>query len=183
MQDAVRLRIKAAGRFTPPTSQLSEEERALVFRAVQSVIEADGLLAQPGASLLLTLRSELALEGLPELGVELNAEDLREARLSPAAADYLCYMALLAGYANGSLSESQDEVIGDLCEAMGIRPERREEIRAACQRAILEANILMNLSDVIASSDLARRFSQELGLDIESLESVAEMILESVTEA
>ena len=100
----VRLRIQAAGRFTPPASQLTPRERMLVFRAVQSVIAADGFLAQPGADLLVSLRSELGLEGETELGADLSAEELREAPLSPAAADYLCYMAMLAGYADGQLT-------------------------------------------------------------------------------
>jgi hypothetical protein len=185
MRNSVRLRIQAAGRFTPPASQLSESERSFVFRAVQVVIEADGFLAQPGADLLVSLRSELMLDrpSGADLGAELTAEELRDASLSAAAVDYLCYMALLAGFADGRLSERERTVIGGFCDALRITPGRRAEIEEACKRAILEANILMNLPDVISSSELAERYSQELGLDTETLESVAESILQSLAEA
>lgn len=182
----LRLRIQAAGHFTPAPDQLTELERTLVFRAVHSVIEADGFLAQPGADLLVNLRAELGLEAArfeSVLGEALTPEEVREARLSPAARDYLCFMVLLAGHADGVVSDGERRVIDTLIEALGIPPERRAEIEAACLRAILEANLLMNLPDVIAASDLARRYCRELGLAPEVLEDVSQSILQSLAEA
>jgi hypothetical protein len=153
-----------------------------VFRAVQSVIEADGFLAQPGADLLVTLRAELGLENSPGIEAELTAEELRESRLGSSASDYLCYMVLLAGLADGRLSDSESHLIDDFCAALAITPERRAEILAACRRAILEANVLMNLPEVISSSALARRYCAELELDGESLDAVAESILQALSE-
>jgi hypothetical protein len=91
-------------------------------------------------------------------------------------------MTLLAGYADGLLSESERRVIDGFCEALHISRERRSEIEGACLQAILEANILMNLPDVIASSELAQRYCQELGLGPAILEHVAASILESLAE-
>jgi hypothetical protein len=181
-----RLRIQAAGRFTPPAGQLTEHERTMVFRAVQAVIEADGFLAQPGADLLVNLRTELNLED-PRfetmLSTELTPEELTENPISTVARDYLCYMMLLAGYADGAITEGERRVIDKMIASLHIRPERCEEIRAACLRAILEANLLMNLSEVIAESALARRYCEELGLPSEALDSVADTILQSLAEA
>jgi tellurite resistance protein len=183
MRQTVRLRIQAAGNFTPSPEQLGDTERRLVFRAVQTVIESDGFLAQPGADMLVSLRSELNLASAPDLGDELTFEELEETRLDQDAADYLCYMALLAGYADGVLSESESAVIDGFCGALGIDAQRRAEIESACKRAILEANVLMNLTDVIASSELAQRYREELGLDEDALERVADSILQSLAEA
>lgn len=182
MSNIERLRINAAGRFAAPVMELSETARTLAFRAVQTVIQSNGFLAQPGADMLVSLRRELRLEESSGLAGELTPEELRRADLGPAGADYLCYMTLLAGYADGRVSESERRVINGFCDALQIAPARRVEIEGACLQAILEANILMNLPDVIASSELAQRFCQELGLGPEILEHVAASILESLAE-
>lgn len=183
MRDGLRLRIQAAGRFTPPAGSLSEQERVLVFRAVQAVIEADGFLAQPGADLLMSLREELQLHHVTDFGPDLTADELRGSGLSAAAKDYLCYMVLLSGFADGVMTDGEREVIDGLCAALDLDERRRVEIQSACQRAILEATILMNLPEVISSSDLAQRYCRELGLDGDSLEQVADAILQSLAEA
>ncbi len=183
MRDAVRLRIQAAGRFTPTADQLDTRERVLVFRAVQSVIGANGFLAQPAADLLVNLRSELRLDEMTDLGDELTAEELREGTLTPAAADYLCFMALLAGFADGQLSDNERRVIDGLCEALQIDEARLGEIKSSCLRAILEANVLMNLPEVIEASELARRYCQELDLNTDALEGVGQTILQSLAES
>jgi hypothetical protein len=186
MRNSFRLRIQAAGRVTPPTAQLTEQERAMVFRAVNAVIESDGFLAQPGADLLVNLRSELDLDGAAwdaSLGTALTPEELEESQISPSAADYLCYMAMLAGLADGKISESERITIDGFCDALRLPDSRRMEIVEACQRGILEANILMNLPDVICSSELAQRFASELNVDRETLEAVADSVLQSLAEA
>lgn len=185
MDHTFRFRIQAAGQFSPPVTQLTEEERVLVFRAVQSVISADGFLAQPGADLLLNLRSELNLDfsGFNEdLERAFRPGELRKFNVRPPVADYICYMALLAGYADGRLTESEAQVVDQICAALSVPDEHRVEIQGACLRAILEANILMNLPEVIATSDLARRFADELNLSAEIIEQVADAIMVSLSE-
>jgi hypothetical protein len=138
-----------------------------VFAGTKLVIEADGAVTDEEKDLVDSLCYALALaeDKRPAWSIdELQKRLGGRGRPPEEVGRTMVHVAMLASYIDGRQHPSEMQVIRSIAEVFGVAPAVVEEIDRGVRRAILRAEVVERIEEVVATSPEVKRLLEELKL-------------------